>query len=563
MKQSKLLIPTLRQISEDAYARNLQLLLRAGFIRQASKGIYTYLPLAMRVLTKIENIIIEEFEKVGAVQIKMPTLIPSSIVKKDKENNSYQIRNSHGIELLLGSKYAELLSDLVGNEVLSYKRLPLTMFQVDTKYRNDKRPKHGLMRSHEFIMVDAYSFHKDEESLAQMYAAYQEAFTRVFSRLGVKVKRLLGSSHLEQGKDALEYMCLSKFGDKIACFSENGDYAAELSVATSEFSSHKSHESYKELASILQKDADLKKMAQVLELPLKKGIRTVPFLADQKPILLLIRADQKINRLKVKKQLELKKLTEMDEEQLQAYLKTPLQNLGPVGVPFEIPIYADRQIQELANAFAGANKSNTFLQNVNPERDFKVSYYADFRLVQEGDPAPDNSGQLVFKKATEVGRMVKTGLAFSQKTDNTVLDEKGQITPVLMGYYELGVTRLLAMIAEQNNDGEGINWPLEIAPFDLHIVQTKMNDDWQSQLTGQIEEMMTAQGYQVLVDDRDVRSGVKFADADLIGCPVRITVGNKAEEGIINIKFKRSQESMEVKKEELVSTLKILLNTEN
>lgn len=562
MKQSKLLIPTLRQVPSETDAHNLRLLLRAGFIRQVSRGTYTYLPLAMRVLAKIEAIIREEFERIGAVQIKMPTLIPTSIVEEE-ENNAYHIKNSNGYEFLLGSMYAELLSDLVGTEIGSYKRFPLTMFQIDTKYRNDKRPRQGLMRSHEFIMVDAYSFHKDEASLLAMEQAYQLAFANIFRRLGIEVRRLLGSSHLEAEKDAIEYMTLTETGDKIGCFSDESDYAADLAVATSEYLQQKSHESYKEITPLLRPGSDLELTAQESELPLKKVMRTFFFLADHTPVVILLRGDQKINRLKVKQHLHVQNLTEVTEEELPAYLPTPLRNLGPVDLPLDLPIYADQQIQDMANALAGSNKPDVFLQNVNPDRDFKVTAYKDFRLVQEGDLAPEGTGHLYFKRGAEIGRMVRTGVDFSQRTDNTVLDENGQVTPVLMGYYELGVTRLLATIVEQNNDNEGINWPVEIAPFDLHLVQTNMSDQWQTQLCQQIEEMMTQAGYQVLVDDRDERSGVKFADADLIGCPVRITVGNKAEEGILGIKFKRSQATIEVKKEELISTLTILLNQES
>ncbi|GBD65174.1 proline--tRNA ligase [Tetragenococcus halophilus] len=567
MKQSKLLIPTMREIPNDAEAKNLQLLLRAGFIRQVSGGVYAYLPLATRVLKKMYAIIGEEFEKIGSVEIKMPTLLPSSLLENTSEvsydDKAYNLKNRTGKEFVLGSAYEGLISELIGDEISSYKRLPLTLFQIATKYRNDKRSRFGLLRSHEFILSDAYSFHATEESLNEMYRAYQNAFEHIFERLGVKVKGLLGDSQIDEQTDAFEYMALSESGDKIGAFSTGSNYASDLQAATSAFISKKSHEPNKEIEEVtFEKKENLEEAAQALSIPLQKTIKAQLYLADDKPALVLVRADQKINELKIKKHLEVAQLIVADETQSQAYFQTSLSYLGPVDAPDECKIYADLQVQDLANALAGANKENTYLKNVNPDKDFPVDQYADLRLVQEGDTSPDNLGTLELKKGVEIGRMIKVGTYFSERLKTAVLDENGQHVPVQMGYYELGISRLLATIVEQNSDEEGINWPTEIAPFDLHIVQTNMEDEDQTALTNSVEEMMLAAGYQVLVDDRQERSGVKFADADLIGCPVRITVGNKANEGAVSIKFKQTQAKIEVKKEELVSTLAILLNSE-
>ncbi|GAA3024098.1 proline--tRNA ligase [Tetragenococcus solitarius] len=568
MKQSKLLIPTLREMPNDAEAKNLQLLLRAGFIRQVSGGVYAYLPLATRVLKKMYAIIEEEFEKIGSVEIKMPSLLPLSLLEKvseaDYDDKAYNLKNRTGKEFVLGSAYEGLISELIGDEVSTYKRLPLTIFQIATKYRNDKRSRFGLLRSHEFILSDAYSFHATEDSLDEMYRAYQKAFSRIFERFGVKVKSLLGDSQIDDQTAAFEYMALSESGDKIGAFSTDSDYAADLQAATSAFISKKSHEPYKETQEVyFDRGESIEKAAQVLEIPLQKAIKAQFYLADGQPALILMRADQKVNELKVKKQLQVEQLEGATEEQTRDYFHSSSIFLGPVDVPDGCKICADLQVQDLANALTGASQENTYLKNVNPDKDFSVDYYADIRLVQEGDPAPDNLGTLVLKKGVEIGRMVKIGTYFSDRLKTAVLDENGQHVPVQMGYYELGISRLLATIVEQNSDQEGINWPAEIAPFDLHIVQTNMDDQEQTELTNNIEQMMIEAGYQVLVDDRPERGGVKFADADLIGCPVRITVGNKASEGTVSIKFKQTQAKIEVKQEELVSTLAILLNSES
>lgn len=568
MKQSKLLIPTMRETPNDAEARNLQLLLRAGFIRQVSAGVYAYLPLAVRVLKKMNAIIEEEFENIGSVEIRMPTLLPLSLLEKTNVDNyderSYNLKNSSGKEFILGTVYEGLISELIGDEISSYKRLPLTLFQITIKYRNDKRPRLGLFRSHEFLLSDAYSFHATAQSLDEMYQAYQKAFSRIFDRLGVSVRSLLGDNRMSGQTEVLEYMVLSEAGDKIGCFSTDSDYAADLQAATSAFESRKSHEPNKEIEKVFfEQPEDLRQAAESLSFPLQKTIKTQFYMADDQPVLILVRADQKVNELKVQKYLQVEKLSVADETTAQNYFHSSLNFLGPVDVFPECKIYADLQVQDLANALTGANEENAYLKNVTPENDFVVEQYADFRLVQEGDPSPDNMGTLELKKGIEVGHMVKVGTYFSERLKTAVLDENGQHIPVQMGYYELGISRLLAMIVEQNSDQKGINWPAEIAPFDLHIVQTNMEDEDQTILTDEVEKMMMEAGYQVLVDDREERGGVKFAEADLIGCPVRITVGNKADEGTVGIKFKQTQATIEVKQEELVSTLAILLSSEN
>lgn len=568
MKQSKLLIPTMRENPNDAEAKNLQLLLRAGFIRQVSGGVYAYLPLAMRVLKKMNKIIEEEFEKIGAVEIQMPTLLPLSLLEKsnldDYDGKAYNLKDRNGKEFVLGSVYEGLISELIGDEISSYKRLPLTLFQTTTKYRNDKRSRLGLFRSHEFILSDAYSFHATTNSLNEMYQSYQKAFNRIFERLGVKVKSLLGDSQINGQTDVLEYMVLSESGDKIGCFSDESDYAADLQAATSAFTSKKSHEPHKEMSKVAFDECKtLAQAAEDLAIPLQKTIKTRFYIAGSQPVLVLVRADQKVNELKVKKMLRVQELKVADETQVEQYFNSPLDSIGPVGVSEDCKIYADLQIQGLANALTGGNEVNTYLKNVNPDDDFSIEQYADLRLVKEGDISPDNKGTLQLKKGIEVGRMIKAGTYFSERLKTAVLDENGQHIPIQMGYYELGISRLLAMVVEQNSEQKGINWPAEIAPFDLHIVQTNMDDENQTVLTNQVEEMMMEAGYQVLVDDREERGGVKFADADLIGCPVRITVGNNAEEGVVGIKLKQTQATVEVKQEELVSTLSILLSSEN
>ena len=561
MRQSKMLIPTLREVPNDAEVLSHQILLRAGYIRQVSAGIYSYLPLANRVLEKLKRIMREEFEKIGAVEMLMPAILPAELWEESGRYetygpNLYRFKDRNDRKMILGPTHEETFTDLMRNEINSYKKLPLNLYQIQPKYRDEKRPRFGLLRGREFIMKDAYSFHATEESLDETYKDYEKAYTEVFKRCGLEFRSIIGDGGAMGGKDSKEFMAISEIGEDTICYSTESDYAANLEMATSYYVSKKSHETQLELEKVATPNVkSIDEVADFFSVEPQKIIKSVLFIADEQPVLVLVRGDHEVNDVKLKNFLSADFLEEATEEEAQKYLGAEFGSVGPVGVSDDVKVYADRYVQDLANAITGFH-----YKNVNPKRDFTVLSYEDLRFVQEGDPSPDNNGVLAFTRGIEIGHIFKIGTRYSESMGATVLDENGREKFVIMGCYGIGVSRLLSAIVEQHSDEQGINWPKGIAPFDLHIVQMNLKDEYQTSLTNELEEAMTKAGYEVLVDDRNERAGVKFADSDLIGCPIRITVGKKAVDGIVEVKIKKTGEMVEVRKEELANTLPILLN---
>ncbi|AIM25100.1 proline--tRNA ligase [Melissococcus plutonius] len=568
MRQSKMFIPTLREIPNDAEVLSHQILLRGGYIRQIAAGVYAYLPLANRIIENLKKIMREEFEKIDAIEMLLPAILPAELWEKSGRYQTYgpdlyRLKDRNERQYILGPTHEETFVELIGNDVNSYKRLPLNLYQIQSKYRDEKRPRFGLLRGREFIMKDGYSFHATEESLDTTYNDYEKAYSAIFKRCGLVFRSIIGDGGAMGGKDSKEFMAISDIGEDTICFSTEGDYAANLEMATSLFVSKKSHETQLQIEEIATPNVkSVEEVAAFFEVDEQKIIKSMLFMADEEPVMVLIRGDHKVNEVKLKNFLKVDFLTEATEDQIKHYLGTELGSIGPVNLPDEVKIYADLHIQNLANTITGANQTGYHLVNVNPERDFVPISYEDLRLVQEGDPSPDGNGVLSFTKGIEIGHIFKLGTRYSESMNATILDENGKEQYIIMGSYGIGVSRLFAAIAEQNADDKGVNWPIGIAPFDIHVVQMNMKDDEQTQLSEEIEELMISAGYEVLVDDRNERAGVKFAEADLIGCPIRITVGKKAIDDIVEIKIKRTGEMLEVKKEELKSTLAILLKPE-
>ena len=566
MRQSKMLIPTLREVPNDAEVLSHQILLRAGYIRQVSAGIYSYLPLANRVLEKLKTIMREEFEKIGAVEMLMPAILPAELWQESGRYetygpNLYRLNDRNDRQMILGPTHEETFTELIRDEVNSYKKLPLNLYQIQAKYRDEKRPRFGLLRGREFIMKDAYSFHASQESLDETYKDYEKAYTEIFKRCGLEFRAIIGDGGAMGGKDSKEFMAISEIGEDTICYSTESDYAANLEMATSYYVPKKSHETQLEMEKKETPDVKtIEEVAAFFDVQPQKIIKSVLFTADEQPVLVLVRGDHEVNDVKLKNFLGADFLEEATEEEAKNYLGADFGSVGPIGVAEEVKVYADRHVQDLANAIAGANETGYHYINVNPERDFNVLAYEDLRFVQEGDPSPDNNGVLAFTRGIEIGHIFKLGTRYCESMGATVLDENGREKHVIMGCYGIGVSRLLSAIVEQNADENGIHWPKGIAPFDLHVVQMNLKDEFQTNLTNEVEKAMNEAGYQVLVDDRNERAGVKFADSDLIGCPIRITVGKKAVDGIVEVKIKKTGEMVEVRKEELVNTLPILLN---
>lgn len=566
MKQSKLLIPTLRETPSDAETLSHQLLVRAGYIRQVASGIYVYLPLAQRVLEKIKQVIREELAKIDAIEMAMPALLPFEPWSVSGRaalygNALYRLEDRNARTMVLGPTHEEPFTELIKNEVTSYKKLPLNLFQIQTKYRDEQRPRFGLIRSREFLMQDGYSFHANEESLDISYRQYEAAYHAIFRRCGVDYRVVLGDNGVMGGHDSKEFLALSGIGEELLCYSTESDYVANRKLATSLYTAKKSHETFLPI-DIFETNSEwsIDEVAKAGEFGMTKTIQSYLFLVDGQIVMILLRGDHTINETKVKLFLGGAQITPMSVAQAQSRIDEAAQVRSPIDLSEGIKLYADQHVQDMTNMVVAGNDSGTYVRNANVGRDFQPIAFADFRLVQEGDPSPDGQGVLTLTRGIEVGQIFKLGTKYSDAQQAKIVDEQGQEIPVLMGCYGIGVSRLLATIVEQHGSENGIDWPQEIAPFDVHIIQTAIDDSYQEALCQEVEAMMKHVGYDVLVDDRDERAGVKFADADLIGCPIRLTIGKKATDGIVEIKIKHSGATVEVRKDEVASTLEILMS---
>ncbi|MDR2834020.1 MAG: proline--tRNA ligase [Streptococcaceae bacterium] len=566
MKQSKMLIPTLKETPSDAVALSHQMLVRAGFIRQISAGVYTYMPLAYRVIKKIEAIIHEELAKIDAVEMLLPALISADLWKESGRFDSYgpelyKLKNRDATDFILGPTHEETFTAIVREEIKSYKRLPLNLYQIQAKYRDEKRPRYGLLRSREFIMKDGYSFHATNESLDQTFKDYAKAYEAIFTRVGLKFLSIMADSGAMGGTDSREFMALAAVGEDTIVYSNESDYAANLEKATSLYQVNTTYETPKELEKAQTKGAiSVEDAIEILGIEEKKIIKSVLYIADGQPILALTRGKDEVNEVKLQNLLGVERLEPATHEQAISFTGVDYGAIGPVNLSDAIKIYADLYVKEMTNAVAGSNEIGLHAINVNIGRDFVPEMIADIRIVKEGETSPDGQGELMFARGIEIGHIFKLGTRYSKSMEASVLDENGRSIPIVMGSYGIGVSRLLSAIVEQNADENGISWPKQIAPFDLHIVPMNLKVDEQAHLVKELEESMNAQGFEVLVDDRNERAGIKFADSDLIGIPIRITVGKKAAEGIVEIKIKKTGEMLEVRKEEVADTVRILLS---
>ena len=566
MKQSKVFIPTLRETPADAEVISHQMMLRAGYVRQVTAGVYAYLPLAQRVLNKINTIIREEMEKVDATEMTAPVLLPAELWQESGRYETYgpnlfKLRNRHGRDMILGPTHEETMTTLVRDDIKSYKRLQLTIYQIQTKLRDEDRPRFGVLRGREFIMKDAYSFSIDEAGLDDAYKKMESAYVNIFNRVGLDYRVIVGDAGAMGGSDSKEFSAPAAAGEDTIAYSDESDYAANLEMAKDLYTPNKSHAPLADLQKIATPDvATISELADYLQIAEDQLVKTLFMIADGEPVMLLVRGDYEVNEVKVKNYLQAGELRFATEEEAQQYLGAPFGSLGPVGVGEEVKIIADEWVTDMANIVVGGNEAGFHYLNANVDRDFRIDEVTDIRVAREGNPAIDNKGHLQFTKGIEVGHIFKLGTRYSKAMGAQVLDANGRQADVIMGSYGIGVSRLLAAIAEQNADENGLSWPAAIAPWNVHLVPIKYKNETQAKLTDELNDSLVAAGYEVLVDDRNERPGVKFADSDLIGLPVRVTIGKKASEGIVEVKLREADEAIEVRADELVSTLQVFLD---
>jgi prolyl-tRNA synthetase len=569
MKQSLTFIPTLRETPADADVKSHQLLLRAGFIRQNTSGIYSFLPLGKRVLQKVENIVREEMDAINGVEVLMPAMQQAELWQETGRWYSYgpelmRLKDRHNRDFALGATHEEVITSLLRDEIKSYKKLPLTLYQIQAKFRDEKRPRFGLLRGREFLMKDAYSFHATRESLDLTYDDMVRAYTKIFTRLGLDFRAVIADSGAIGGKDTHEFMVLSEIGEDTIAYSNASDFAANIEMAEVNISYEPSNEELRELEKV--KTPGQKTIEQVstfLNVNAERCFKTLVFKVDDEFVLVLARGDHEINDIKLKNALQAKVVEFATEEETNNFMQCEVGSLGPVKIPEGVKVIADHAIAAIRNGVCGANEPGVHLINVNPERDFSVDQYEDLRFIMEGDPSPDGKGTIVFAKGIEVGHVFKLGTTYSEPMNGTFLDENGRSQPYIMGCYGIGVSRVMAAVAEQFQDDKGFIWPSAVTPYDVHLVPVNTKDENQVALSEELYKLMKSSRFDVLYDDRPERAGVKFADADLIGLPIRITIGKKASEGIVEVKIRQTGESFEWNKDEVIDNLQTFFRSLN
>jgi prolyl-tRNA synthetase len=532
LKFSELFCPTLREVPSEAETISHQLLLRAGYIRKAGAGIYSYLPLAHRVLRKIEAIVREEMDRSGGQEVLMPIIQPRELWEQTGRWDVYgeemfRLIDRHQRYFALGPTHEEIITSLVDGDVHSYRDLPLLLYQIQNKYRDEIRPRFGLMRGREFIMKDLYSFDMDEEGLDVSYRKMYAAYNRIFQRLKLHYRVVEADSGAIGGNESHEFMVLADTGEDEIVFCEAGDFAANVDKAACVFSDDGPHEDRQALQKIHTPEMrTIRDLVEFTGQPEQRQVKTLMYYADGQLVAAILRGDRELNEIKFKNVLGCQELHMADDASVRAAVGAGFGSLGPVGL--DVKVYADLEIAGMRNFTCGANEDDYHYTNVNPERDFVPEEYVDIRNAVAGDPCPSCGKPLLTARGIEVGHIFKLGVKYSQAMNATVLDQHGQAVPMVMGCYGIGISRTMAAAIEQNHDDNGIVWPLPIAPFQVIIVpvNAKKEDQMETALSLYVE--MQERGLEVLLDDRDERAGVKFKDADLIGIPVRITVGPKA-----------------------------------
>ncbi|MCK8816488.1 proline--tRNA ligase [Natroniella sulfidigena] len=564
MKMSQMYIPTLKETPADAEVVSHQLMLRAGLMRKLSSGVYTYLPLGYRVIKKFEDIVRQEMNKAGAQELLLPALQPAELWEESGRLKDYgpelmRLENRQGREFCLGPTHEEVITDLVRDEVRSYKDLPLNLYQIQTKYRDEIRPRFGVLRGREFIMKDAYSFDTDQAGLEESYQQMYDAYEEIFTRCGLDFSPVKADTGTIGGDDSHEFMAFAEAGEDIVVYCEECGYAANLELATSQVEIKESVEDLKELTEVdTPGKTSMEELVAELDLPLEKMIKALIYQTEDEIVLALVRGDYELNEIKLANLLDVVNL-ELAGEEIYEELNTVKGFSGPIGLDSQVKIIADELVMKLTNAVSGANKADTHYLNVNPERDFTVTEVADIRSVKEGEGCVECGAELNLTPGIEVGQVFKLGTKYSKALEATFLDENGRSQPLVMGCYGVGITRTVAAVIEQNYDQYGIKWPKALAPYLVHLLPLG-NDEQVADKTAELYEQLSAAGIEVLADDRKERAGVKFNDADLIGCPIRITIGSRSlADGKLEVKLRQTGEELEIEADQALSAIEDLI----
>ncbi len=562
MHWSKQLIPTLREVPQEAEIPSHQLMLRAGLIRKLSAGLYTFLPLGFRSLKKVERIVREEMDRAGALEILMPALHPQEIwentgrfdVLKDV---MFKIKDRQERKLVLGPTHEEIVTDLVSHEINSYRQLPVNLYQIQTKFRDEIRPRFGLMRAKEFIMKDAYSFDADWDGAEKSYQAMYEAYKRIFKRCGLRTKIVEADTGAMGGSSSHEFMVLADAGEDGLVECGSCPYAANLERAESVLRSAVTFDGAEKMPEVVATPnrRTVQEVSNFFKSSPARLIKTLIYMADDKPVAVLVPGDREVNEIKLNRALSAKSLVLADNPTIARVTGAPVGFAGPVGL--SLPIYADHKLKGYQGAITGANQADAHLVNVDLERDAKVTQFVDVTSAKGGDGCPRcGNGTLNEKRGIEVGHVFKLGTKYSEKLSALYKDAEGKEHPAIMGCYGIGVTRTLQAVIEQCFDTDGIIWPITIAPYSVEVLVINAQHAESAKVSVEIVAALKAAGIDVLYDDRDERPGVKFKDADLLGIPIRVNVGEKSlAKGVVEIKMRKTKELRTVPVAEAVNKI--------
>ena len=568
MRFSNYYIKTLKETPKEAEVASHKLLLRAGMIKKMASGVYSYLPMGYRTLRKVENIVREEMNRAGAIELFMPVLLPAEIWQESGRwdvmgAEMIRLKDRHERDFVLGPTHEEAITDIVRNDIFSYKSLPVNLYQIQTKFRDERRPRFGLMRGREFLMKDAYSFSVDRAGLDKEFDNMQEAYSKIFTRCGLDFRIVDADSGAIGGSGSREFHVMANSGEDELIFCDHCHYGANVEKATDVITSLPKEELKEAVLVDTPNIAKIEDVVEALNVEIERTVKAIMYkdVVNDAPYMVLIRGDIEVNEVKVKNLINTIDIAMLTDEEI-AKLGLFKGFIGPYGMDLKakgITVIADPSVTEIPNHTAGGNKPDTHYLNVNYGRDYEADIVADVRRVKEGDTCSICGKPLRVARGIECGHIFKLGKKYSEAMHAVVLDENGKEVVMEMGCYGIGISRTMAAAIEQNNDENGIVWPTAIAPFIVDVIATNMKDEAQVKLAEELLEALEANGIETIYDDRNERAGFKFKDADLIGFPFKVVCGKKSSEGIVELKIRRTGETLEVAKENVVETVKELM----
>ncbi len=564
MRYSQILIPTLKEIPAEAEVISHQLMLRGGFIKKLTSGVYTYLPYGLAAIRRVENIVREEMNRAGAQELSMPMVQPADLWQESGRYEKYgpellRFKDRHERESCLGPTHEEVITDIARKELHSYRDLPVNLYQIQTKFRDEIRPRFGLMRGREFIMKDAYSFDVDDAAAEVSYRKMYDAYNRIFERCGLEFRCVQADSGAIGGSFSHEFMVLAETGEDTIAVCNDCSWAANIEKAEVKIAGDSSLEDQQQMVKVeTPGKRKVNTVCEFLNTTPEKLAKTLIYLADGEPVAVLLRGDREVEEVKLKNYLGVTDLRLADDKETFAAVGVPSGYLGPVSM--KLRMLADQEVTAMVNLTVGANEKNFHLQNVNYGRDFQVDEVGDFRQLNEEDPCPSCGGGIRLVEGIEVGHIFKLGTAYSESMQAYFQDSDGSERPLVMGCYGIGVSRVVAATIEQNHDENGIIFPIPLAPYQATVLNLDLKDPQVSEAAERIYHELAAAGVDVFIDDREERPGIKFKDADLLGFPYRITVGRRFKENnMVEVRRRRDGKSEDVAIDDVVVTLTLKL----